>query len=97
MYTRISTVVNVSITPSKGDQYSIFLFTIKKTVELKIWRESFFSKLNLNVVTIVKAISRTYQAESKQLSKVMTYGMPENFSVDLFFIILTNIILTNTI
>ena len=34
-----------------------------------------------------------YQAERRQLSKVITYGMPENCSVDLVFIILQNVIL----
>ena len=35
----------------------------------------------------------SYQAERRQLSKVITYGMPENFSVDLCCIILLNVIL----
>ena len=34
-----------------------------------------------------------YQKERRQLSKVITYGMPENCSVDLLFIILQNVIL----
>ena len=34
-----------------------------------------------------------YQAERRQLSKVIVYGMPENCSVDLLFIILQNVIL----
>jgi len=32
-----------------------------------------------------------YQAERRLLSKVMTYGMPENCSVDLFLKILLNV------
>jgi hypothetical protein len=35
---------------------------------------------------------KPYQAERRQLSSVITYGMPENFSVDLFTIILLNVI-----
>ena len=34
-----------------------------------------------------------YQAEKRQLSKVIAYGMPKNCSVDLLFIILQNVIL----
>lgn len=34
-----------------------------------------------------------YQAERRQLSKVMTYGMPENCSVLLFCMILLNVML----
>jgi len=34
-----------------------------------------------------------HQAERRQLSSVITYGMPENFSVDLLTIILLNVIL----
>lgn len=37
--------------------------------------------------------SQKYQAESKQFNKVMTYGTPENCSVDLFSTILLNVIL----
>lgn len=36
---------------------------------------------------------RPYQKERRQLSKVITYGMPENCSVDLLFIILQNVII----
>jgi len=34
-----------------------------------------------------------YQAERRQLSKVITYGMPEKSSVDLFHMILLKVIL----
>ncbi|GER47845.1 AGC (cAMP-dependent [Striga asiatica] len=40
-----------------------------------------------------KSERKFYQAESKQLSRVMTYGTPENCSVDLFFMILLKVIL----
>lgn len=36
---------------------------------------------------------RPYQAERRQLSKVMTYGMPENCSVLLFCMILLNVMM----
>ena len=36
---------------------------------------------------------RAYQAERRQLSKVITYGIPENCSVDLLFTILLKVIL----
>lgn len=38
----------------------------------------------------------THQAERRQFSSVITYGMPENFSVDLFTTILLNVILYKT-
>lgn len=35
---------------------------------------------------------RPYQAERRQLRRVITYGIPENCSVDLLFMILLNVI-----
>jgi hypothetical protein len=43
---------------------------------------------------VVEETRSTHQAERRQLSKVITYGMPENCSVDLLLMILLNVILS---